>query len=313
MHALRCAWAVAREIRSGGYDLAHAHVTLPGGFAAVLAGMFTGRPAIITEHMNPFSNFMRTAGDRMKVRFALMRAAAVIPTNHGLEAIWRDYGFRRPMQIVRNNVNTEVFAFSPKRPRTDDLNRLIFVGRLNDDQKNLTALLKALVLLSKRDRGCYRLKIIGGGGLQAGYEHLAQDLGVLHLCEFVGEQCKSYIADALAASDLFVLPSFRENCPCVVGEAQAVGRPVVVTSCGGSEELVTPQTGLVVPVDDHAALADAIQHICHNLDSYRPEEISAYAQSRFGDDTLVDHLTKIYESVVPASAIERPTISVKVA
>jgi glycosyltransferase involved in cell wall biosynthesis len=299
LHHLDYARAVAREIKAGGFDLVHAHVTLPGGFAAVLAGMWTHRPVVITEHRSPFDAFMQTAKDRFKVRFALSRAAAVIPTNHGLEAKMRHYGIRRPLSIVRNNIDTKLFAFSPKPPRADDRYHLIFVGRLNDNQKNLPALLRALALLKQRNGERYHLKIIGGGELQAEYEGMAREFGIYHLCEFAGARGKVEIARALAASDLFVLPSFHENCPSVVAEAQAVGRPVVVTICGGSEELISPQTGKAAPVDDHVALAEAITDICRNLDSYQPEAISAYAVSRFGDEAIVDQLTQIYESVLP--------------
>jgi glycosyltransferase involved in cell wall biosynthesis len=298
VHHLDYARAVAQEIKAGDFDIAHAHVTLPGGFAAVLAGMLTRRPVVITEHRSPFDAFMQTARDRFKVRFALTRAAAVIPTNYGLEARMRHYGIRRPLYIVRNNIDTRLFACSPKPPRTDDCFRLIFVGRLNDEQKNLPALLRALRLLKQRHGDRYLLKIIGGGELQAGYEQMARELGIFHLCEFAGAQNKAEIARSLAASDLFVLPSFHENCPSVVAEAQAVGRPAVVTVCGGSEELIAPHTGIAVPVNDHLALADAINRVCENLDSYHPEAISAYAVSRFGDEAVVSQLTQIYESVL---------------
>lgn len=78
-----------------------------------------------------------------------------------------------------------------------------------------------------------------------------------------------------AASDLFVLPSTRrEGLARSLIEAMAYGIAPVVTDCGGSPELViNGQTGLVVPVRDAAALANAISVLYEGEDMRR----------RFGD------------------------------
>ena len=301
VHHLDYARVVANEIRAGGFEVVNAHVTLPGGYAAVLAGIYTRRPVVITEHTSPFDELMTTARNRRKVRFALTRAAAVIAGNRGLEAKMRKYGITRPIQIIPNLIDTDRFALRPKPPRADDDYHLLFVGRLNTDQKNLPALLRAMSLLTgrgKRDGKGYRLKISGDGELRSGYEQMARELGVDEWCEFAGMLGPEQVARSLTECDVFVLPSLHENCPNVVAEAQAAGRPAVVTICGGSEELISPRTGKAVPVDDHVALADAIKQVCRNLDGYQPEEIAAYAKGRFGWEAVVDQLTEVYETVL---------------
>ena len=60
---------------------------------------------------------------------------------------------------------------------------------------------------------------------------------------------------ALAA---LVLPSFAEGLPMVVMEAFAAGRPAIASTIMGVPELVTPDTGWLVPAGDAAALARAI-------------------------------------------------------
>jgi glycosyltransferase involved in cell wall biosynthesis len=63
----------------------------------------------------------------------------------------------------------------------------------------------------------------------------------------------------LAASNLFVLPSRNEGFPISLLEALACGTPIIASRIGGIPEMIThEQTGLLVPVDDPAALADAI-------------------------------------------------------
>ncbi len=64
--------------------------------------------------------------------------------------------------------------------------------------------------------------------------------------------------DELAAAQALILPSFAEGLPMVVMEAMAAGRPVIATSIAGVPELVTRDTGWLVPAGDAQALADAI-------------------------------------------------------
>jgi glycosyltransferase involved in cell wall biosynthesis len=59
--------------------------------------------------------------------------------------------------------------------------------------------------------------------------------------------------------DVFVLPSQAEGTSCTLQEAMASGLPVVATAVGGNPDLVQQGiTGLLVPSDDEAALADAL-------------------------------------------------------
>jgi len=67
------------------------------------------------------------------------------------------------------------------------------------------------------------------------------------------------VRDILAASDMFVLPSYREGMPRSIIEAMAMGLPVIATNIRGSrEEVVDGGTGILVPAGDVNALSNAI-------------------------------------------------------
>ena len=56
-----------------------------------------------------------------------------------------------------------------------------------------------------------------------------------------------------------LLPSLvPEACPRTIIEAMAAGKPVITTSLGGSKELVTLETGVLVPPENPKAFAEAI-------------------------------------------------------
>lgn len=68
------------------------------------------------------------------------------------------------------------------------------------------------------------------------------------------------IADQYAAANIVCLPSYREGLPKSLIEAAACGRAIVTTDVPGCRDAITPGvTGLLIPVKDPKALADAIE------------------------------------------------------
>jgi glycosyltransferase involved in cell wall biosynthesis len=86
-------------------------------------------------------------------------------------------------------------------------------------------------------------------------------LGLGERIRFHGKQLFEDIPFWMSACDVLALPSRREGCPNVVLEALASGRPVVASRVGGVPELLDEKNGVLVPADDPAALARALQHV----------------------------------------------------
>lgn len=75
------------------------------------------------------------------------------------------------------------------------------------------------------------------------------------------------IASVFAASNIVVLPSYREGLPKVLIEAAACGRAVITTDVPGCRDAITKdETGLLVPVKDSASLALAIEKLAADSD-----------------------------------------------
>ena len=298
LHLVSLAGAVAAEARRVGCDLIHVHVTLPTGTAACLAGSFARVPVVLTEHRSPFSDYLKTRRDRLKVRFTMRRADAVIAVSSALRETVQPWAGKRAIDVVSNVVDTEVFKYRPRVSQGGADKQLLFVGRLNSHVKNVNSLLRALKLLSDGRQCTYRLRLVGEGHLFGELREAAVELGVADQCEFLGFLDRESVAREMANCDLLVLPSLAETFGVVVAEALCVGRPVVATRCGGPEELVTLDSGLLVPPGDDAALAEGIDAVCRDLDRYDGASIAKRASQRFAGPVIAQQLTRIYERVL---------------
>ncbi len=108
-----------------------------------------------------------------------------------------------------------------------------------------------------------KLLIVGGPYFQKDMEYMAAlqqevaDLGVADSVIFTGFLADTRVVTSLL--DIVLVPSIiPEACPRTIIEAMAVGKPVIATPLGGSKELITPETGMLVPPEDASAIASAI-------------------------------------------------------
>jgi len=130
-----------------------------------------------------------------------------------------------------------------------------WVGRLHP-QKGIPVLLNAFdPVLAKIPEA--KLVLIGEGELSNDLKTQAQSLGLSRSVLFTG--ARTDIPDALAAMDIFILPSNWEGLPLALLEAMSAGLPTVAARVGGIPEVVIEgQTGLLVPPEDPQALTAAI-------------------------------------------------------
>lgn len=130
------------------------------------------------------------------------------------------------------------------------------VGRLAR-QKNFPLLIDAFAAV-RRDTDA-RLVILGEGPERPHLERRIAEHGLADAVSLPGHVANPYAWMARAA--VFVLSSSWEGFANVIAEALAVGTPVVATDCpsGPAEVLDGGEHGLLVPMDDAAAMADAIR------------------------------------------------------
>jgi glycosyltransferase involved in cell wall biosynthesis len=128
------------------------------------------------------------------------------------------------------------------------------LGRLHEN-KGFDVALAALARVPD-----VHLWIAGDGELGEALKAQARDLGILQRVRFLG--WRDDVAALLATADMLLCPSRHEPLGNVVIEAWAHRCAVVAAASDGPRGLITPERdGLLVPVDDVAALAEAVRRV----------------------------------------------------
>lgn len=112
---------------------------------------------------------------------------------------------------------------------------------------------------------------------------------------------RSDMPEVLSSAHIVVLPSYREGLPKVLIEAAATGRAVVTTDVPGCRDAIDPGvTGLLVPAQDAAALASAVEGLL--LDPARCAAMGqagrVLAESAFDQRQVVARHMDIYRQLV---------------
>lgn len=261
---------------------------------------------MLLEHRDVAARALLDRG--WKERFILFMMHWVYPAAHQIAAVSEGAARslastlelpRRRVAVLPNSVDVarlrqsaETSATHPWLLEDDERPLVIAVGRLVP-VKGFVDLLHAFTRLRKKRDA--RLVIIGEGPQRQELEDLRDRLGLEDVVDFHG-----YMADPLplvARSDVFVLSSHSEGQGMVLLEAMAAGTPIVATDCpsGPRELLQDGEAGLLVPVGDAEAMANAIDRLLSD-DVLRNELIKAGRArvEQFDIDVIGPHFLSLW-------------------
>lgn len=283
--------------RHGAPDILHVHSMLNAGLIAEEVRERYGVPYVVTEHSSAYArrlikgNMWRRVVDIAK--HASLRFAVSSPFSQFMEKYIGDSD--STWGVMPNSVNDAFFDFQPTRSRDQEFT-FINVCHFNHN-KNIDQLIKAFNK-AFRNNCSVKLRIGGDGKLRESLECLVKDLGIDRQVEFLGMLSRQQVLKEIASADAFVLSSRYETFGVVLIEALALGKPVIATRCGGPEDIVRQEDGILVPINDEDALAEGLQKLYNDHHEYQPEEIRAACRERFGQQVVTNKLIERYSQVL---------------
>ncbi len=169
---------------------------------------------------------------------------------------------------------------------------VVAVGRLVH-QKRPEVLVRALAALGSSAPSAVW---IGEGEKRAEIEALAASLGVpLRLAGFRADASR-----LLAGADLLVQTSEAEGMPHAVLEAMALRVPVIATRISGVVELLEGECGLMVPVGEAEALAEAVRGVLADPETAgrRAERARARVEGEHTREIMLERYERLFEELV---------------
>jgi L-malate glycosyltransferase len=284
-------------------DLVHANTTR-ASLLALLARRRQGPPVL--AHIRDWVPEGRFS--RFVLGVIARRADMVVANSAYVAGQFDGLPLRRPVRVVHNPVDLE--RFDPASADGEAIRRelgvpgdavvLAVVAQLTP-WKGQDDAIRAFAALPPSDRETILLLVgsakFAGPGTQfdnAAFEgrlrRLAAELGVDERVRFAGE--RSDVPDVLAATDVLLMPSWREAFGRIAIEAMAMGVPVVATDVGGPAEIVRPGIdGLLLPPRDPGAWSRGLEPLLG--DARKREELGGHGLVRARDFSLGAHVAAI--------------------
>lgn len=212
------------------------------------------------------------------------------------------------MHVVPNGVDVDLFRPGDRSALRAgfglaDGALLATVGRLNAE-KGFDVAIEAFAAIAT-EHPTSRLLVVGEGEERDALAALAAERGVESRVDFLGRRTQEEVAGLLAASDVFLFPTRRDEAgPLVLPQAMAAGLPVVASRIGGITEVLEPgdgsRPGILVAPGSVAEVASAIRELLAN--PALRVEIGRAARARavagYGLDAMVGRTTAVYRLAI---------------
>ena len=308
---LRALFALVRIVRSFRPHIVHTHTAKAGFVGRLAACAVRPRPVVVhTYHGHVLEGYfgrLRTA----VFRYLEWGMARVTDTLIGVSQATVDdlvrlrVAARERFRVVPVGLELDSFAdLSPERGAAfrrlvsaspDDV-VLTYVGRLVPI-KRLELAIDALAR-ARREGSPVRLVLVGDGPRRRPLELHARRMGVAEATTFTGY--RKDLEAVIAGTDVAVLTSANEGTPVFLIQAAAGQRPAVASDVGGVSDVVTPETGRLVPPDDTTAMATALSALAS--DPALRRELGAHAakhvRTRFSTDRLLADMDALYRELL---------------
>ncbi len=196
-----------------------------------------------------------------------------------------------PFRVIHNGINTDIFnIYDDRQVRTafglGDRHILLGVASIWSREKGLDDFIRMAGMLNEDE------VIVLVGIKPEDRKRLPDNVVGIARTENIRQ-----LAELYAAADVFVNPTWQDNYPTVNMEAIACGTPVVTYRTGGSVEVITPATGMIVEQGNLNELLKSIREIESKGKASYQEACRKYALLNFKKEDRYMEYLRLYEEL----------------
>lgn len=215
------------------------------------------------------------------------------------------YGFKKPIQILVNAVDTDLFhsvTFDEKQMLKKQFGipgiSLVYMGRLSYE-KSINVVINAFAQILEKNNAV-TLVIVGGGPEKNKLQELVTSLHISDRVIFTGILRDTKLAEALQANDIFITASKSENMPLSILEGKACGLPVIAVAEKGISEIISDGVdGFLSPADDILAMSQNIMKLLDNKDVLSTMSNNSRKNAlEYSEEKVTNSLIEIYTSIL---------------
>ncbi|HXB12331.1 MAG TPA: glycosyltransferase family 4 protein [Bacteroidia bacterium] len=278
-------------------QLVHVQEALPAILYAQRLKKKLGLHYIVTEHSVVRYIFATSALLFNMQRRALKAAEKIITVSNYLGEAMRNKGIKNYFIVVPNVVPLPDSL--PALLPAESKKRILHISTLAE-VKNVKGILRAIKQVSL-NRNDFELVILCE--IDNRKEEFIQYSKSLGLDESI-VIFKSYIGDTGKLSELLISSNFMlmfsnyETFSVVLAESLWVGRPVITSKCGGPQEFIREDFGIVVNPGEEKELVNAINKMLDTWQLYDKEKMKEFARNNFAPTIIGEKMHLIHSEVI---------------
>jgi glycosyltransferase involved in cell wall biosynthesis len=281
----------------GVIDLIHVHIPNRPGLIALLIKIIKGIPYIVTEHWTGYfsgeyekSNFLK----KWVTKIIIKNASAVTTVSESLKQRMLNFGLDNSYEVVPNVIENIPLP----EPCNNSKVKILTVADLIDSRKNVSGIIKAISEIIKSNTNI-EYHIIGGGLDNDLIRKLSNSLNLTDkFIFFHGAKSNAFVYDFLKCIDFVVINSNIETFSVVAAEALVNGKPVIATVCGGPEEFINSDTGILIEKNNQEQLQQAIIKMISTYKNYDPQLLNKSIINKFNYKTIGKQFYNIYKPLI---------------